>query len=44
MARDLYEASARVREVYERASEAIDFDLAAVTFDGPDDDLQVQRG
>jgi len=39
MARDLYEASARVREVYERASEAIDFDLAAVTFDGPDDEL-----
>jgi len=40
MARDLYESSADVREVYERASEAIDTDLAALTFDGPEDELR----
>ena len=39
MASDLYENSAAVREVYERASEAIDVDLAALTFEGPEEEL-----
>lgn len=39
MARDLYENSAAVREVYERASEAISFDIASVSFDGPESEL-----
>jgi [acyl-carrier-protein] S-malonyltransferase len=39
MARDLYENSPAVRELYERASEAIDFDLAALSFDGPEEEL-----
>lgn len=39
MARDLYENSARVREIYERASEAIDVDLASISFDGPEEEL-----
>ncbi len=40
MAKDLYDDSPRVREIYERASEAIDVDLASVTFDGPEDELR----
>ena len=40
MGKDLYENSSAVREIYERASEAIDFDLAAVSFDGPEDELR----
>jgi [acyl-carrier-protein] S-malonyltransferase len=39
MARDLFDGSAEVREIYERASEAIDVDLAALTFEGPEDEL-----
>jgi [acyl-carrier-protein] S-malonyltransferase len=39
MARDLYENSSEVREIYERASEAIDVDLAAISFDGPEEEL-----
>lgn len=40
MGKDLYENSSAVREIYERASEAIDFDVAAVSFDGPQDELR----
>jgi len=40
MGKDLYENSSSVREIYERASEAIDFDIAAVSFDGPEDELR----
>jgi [acyl-carrier-protein] S-malonyltransferase len=40
MGKDLYENSSAVREVYERASEAIDFDIAEVSFDGPEDELR----
>jgi [acyl-carrier-protein] S-malonyltransferase len=39
MGKDLYENSSRVREIYERASEAIDVDLASVSFDGPEEEL-----
>ncbi|MCK5213125.1 MAG: ACP S-malonyltransferase [Dehalococcoidia bacterium] len=39
MARDLFENSKEVREVYERASEAIDVDLATISFEGPEDEL-----
>jgi [acyl-carrier-protein] S-malonyltransferase len=39
MAHDLFENSARVREIYERASEAIDVDLAAISFEGPEEEL-----
>jgi [acyl-carrier-protein] S-malonyltransferase len=39
MARDLYEESQAVREIYERASEAIDVDLASISFDGPEEEL-----
>jgi [acyl-carrier-protein] S-malonyltransferase len=40
MGKDLYESSSAVREIYERASGAIDFDLAAVSFDGPEEELR----
>jgi len=40
MAEDLYENSGSVREIYERASEAIDLDLASLTFDGPEEELK----
>ena len=40
MARDLYDNSQTVREIYERASEAIAVDLASISFDGPDDELK----
>ncbi len=39
MASDLHESSQDVRDLYERASEAIDFDLAAVSFGGPEEEL-----
>ncbi len=39
MAVDLFESSPAVREVYERASDAIDVDLAELTFKGPDEEL-----
>lgn len=40
MGRDLYENFSQVREVYERASDAIGIDLAAVSFDGPEEELR----
>ncbi len=39
MAADLFESSPAVREVYERASEAIDVDLAELSFKGPEEEL-----
>jgi [acyl-carrier-protein] S-malonyltransferase len=39
MARDLYDESQAVREIYERASEAIEVDLAALSFEGPEEEL-----
>jgi [acyl-carrier-protein] S-malonyltransferase len=39
MARDIYENSPSVRELYERASEAIDVDIASLSFDGPEEEL-----
>ncbi len=40
MAKDLFENSQTVREIYERASEAIAVDLASVSFEGPEDELK----
>ena len=40
MARDLYDNSQTVREIYERASEAIAVDLASISFEGPEDELR----
>lgn len=39
MGKDLYENSAAVREIYERASESIGVDLAELCFEGPEDEL-----
>ena len=39
MAADLFESSPTVREIYERASEAIDVDLAELSFRGPEEEL-----
>lgn len=39
MGKDLFEHSSGVREIYERASESIDVDLAALCFEGPEDEL-----
>jgi [acyl-carrier-protein] S-malonyltransferase len=40
MGRDLFEHSPRAREVFERASEAVRLDLAALSFDGPEEELK----
>ncbi len=40
MARDLYDNSQTVREIYDRASEAIAVDLASISFEGPEDELR----
>ena len=40
MARDLYDNSQAVREIYERASEAIAVDLASISFEGPESELK----
>ena len=40
MARDLYDNSQTVREIYERASEAIAVDLASISFEGPEEELR----
>lgn len=39
MGKDLFENSAGVREIYERASESIGVDLASLCFEGPEDEL-----
>ncbi len=43
MAKDLYEAHPRAREVFQRAGDQVDFDLAALCFEGPDDRLQLTQ-
>jgi [acyl-carrier-protein] S-malonyltransferase len=40
MGKDLFESSPKVREIYERASEAVDLDLASLSFEGPEDELK----
>lgn len=40
MAADLFENSRSVRELYERASEAIDLDIARLSFEGPEEELK----
>ncbi len=39
MGKDLFESSPEAREIYERASEAIDVDLATISFEGPEEEL-----
>ncbi len=43
MGRDLYECYDEVREMYGLAGEKLGFDLAAVSFEGPDDQLAQTR-
>lgn len=40
MGKDLYDASADVKKLYEQASELLGFDIAQVSFDGPEELLQ----
>jgi len=40
MAKDLFDQSQTVREIYERASEAIAVDLATISFEGPEEELK----
>lgn len=40
MGKDAFEASESARAIFERANEAIGFDLSAVIFDGPDEALK----
>jgi [acyl-carrier-protein] S-malonyltransferase len=40
MGRDLYEADAEVRSLYERASEVAGLDLARLSFEGPEESLR----
>lgn len=40
MGLDLYESSREVVEIYDRASEAIGVDVAALSFEGPEDELR----
>jgi [acyl-carrier-protein] S-malonyltransferase len=39
MGKDLYDAYPRVRDLYDRAAEALEFDLAALCFSGPEEKL-----
>ena len=43
MAKDLHEAYPRARDIFQRANEQVDFDLAALCFDGPDEKLQLTQ-
>jgi|CXWL01.1.fsa_nt_gi [acyl-carrier-protein] S-malonyltransferase len=43
MARELHQADARVRELYQVASDALGEDLAAISFDGPQEKLKQTR-
>ncbi len=40
MGKDLYEASDEIRAIYKRATEVSGFDVAALVFDGTEDDLK----
>ena len=37
MAKDLYESSSEVKELYAKASESLEYDLAKVCFEGPEE-------
>jgi len=39
MGQDLFDSSQDVRDLYERASEVIDLDLASLSFEGPEEEL-----
>lgn len=43
MARDLYDGCEEVRRMYELAGDKLGFDLAAVSFEGPDEQLAATR-
>lgn len=43
MARDLHQAHAEVRELYERARETLGADLARISFEGPEEELRETR-
>ncbi|MEZ4649124.1 MAG: ACP S-malonyltransferase [Candidatus Eisenbacteria bacterium] len=40
MGRDLYEGNGAAKRVFERANDVLGFDLAALCFDGPEDELK----
>ena len=40
MGLDLYESSREIAEIYERASEAVGVDIAALSFEGPEEELR----
>ena len=40
MGKDLYETYPQIKELYERANEIMDLDLASICFDGPEDKLK----
>ncbi|MBM4168062.1 MAG: ACP S-malonyltransferase [Ignavibacteria bacterium] len=40
MGRDLYEQSARAREMFDRADEVLGFSLSKICFEGPEDELR----
>lgn len=41
MGKDLYDASATAKAVFDTANDALGFDLAALCFEGPEDDLKL---
>lgn len=43
MAKDLYQHFAAVRELYSKAKEILEYDLAAISFEGPEDELKQTR-
>jgi len=43
MGRDIFQASAKVHALYEQANTLLGFDLAALSFDGPEKELKVTR-
>ncbi len=43
MGKDLYEAFPRARDVFQRANDQVDFDLADLCFNGPDEKLQMTQ-
>jgi len=40
MAKDLYDAFPKVKEIYKKANDILGFDLADVSFNGPDEKLK----
>jgi [acyl-carrier-protein] S-malonyltransferase len=43
MGRDLYDSFPSVREIYERANKVLGFDIASLSFNGPEEDLRETR-